>query len=140
MSIEELNDKRAALRAEHEAAEQAQAEIDLAALLDAEQEHGFGSVTSLKVRAYRKGLPTMVVVKSPGGTPFYRKYLDETSNAKSEMKKRDALLALGLACLAYPPKGELRDKMLEAFPGLTLSAGIAATKLAELEAESGKND
>lgn len=140
MSIEELNAKRAALRAEHESAEQAQAEIDLAALIDAEQEHGFGSVTSLKVRAYRKGLPTLVVVRSPGGTPFYRKYLDETSNAKSDMKKRDALLALGVSCLVYPPKGDLRDKMLEAFPGLSLSAGIAATKLAELEVESEKND
>lgn len=140
MSIEELNAKRAALRAEHEAAEQAQAEIDLAALIDAEQEHGFGSVTSLKVRAYRKGLPTLVVVRSPGGTPFYRKYLDETSNAKSDMKKRDALLALGVSCLVYPPKGDLRDKMLEAFPGLSLSAGIAATKLAELEVEAEKND
>lgn len=140
MGIEELKAKREALRAEYAEAEAKQAEIDLAALLDAEQEHGFGAVRSLKVRGYKKGLPTMAIVKSPGGTPFYRKYLDELANAKSDMKKRDAALALGRACIIYPPKGDVLDAMLDAFPGLPLSASMAAQKLAELETDEEKKD
>lgn len=140
MSIEELNAKRAALRAEHEAERLKQEEIDLAALLDAEHEHGFGAVKGLKVREFRKGLPTMAIVKSPGGTPFYRKFLDEVSNAKTDMKKRDAIVSLGMACLIYPPKGELRDKMIDAFPGLPVSASVTAQRLADLEEEQAKND
>lgn len=140
MGMKELQERREKLRAEYAEAESKQAEVDYAALVDAEEEYGFGAVQTLKVKQFQPGLPTFVVLRNPGGTPFYRKYLDEMGNAKSASKKQDANAALGVACLVYPPKGEIRDRMLQAFPGLSLSAGLAAQRLAELDAEDEKKE
>lgn len=139
MSIEEIQARRDAMRAEQEKARAEQHEIDLAALADAEEEHGYDSVRSLVVRGYKKGLPTMAIVKSPGGTAFYKRYSDQVRNSKGDAKKvGEAQELMGEGCMIYPPPGDVRREMAKAFPGLLVSCGIEAVKLAELDAEEEK--
>lgn len=137
--IGEIQARREALKAKHREAEQAQAEIDLCALADAEEEHGYGSVESLPVKDFVAGCPTMAIVKSPGGTPFYKKYTDQVRNARGDVGKvGKAQEVLGESCMVYPPPGEVRDRMLAAFPGLYVSCAVRAVKFAELDAETEK--
>lgn len=137
--IEEIQARREALKAKHVAAEQAQAEIDLCALADAEEEFGYGSVESLPVKDFVAGCPTMAIVKSPGGTPFYKKYTDQVRNAKGDVGKvGKAQEILGESCMIYPPPGEVRERMLASFPGLYVSCAVRAVKFAELDAETEK--
>ncbi len=138
--LEKVQAKREAMRLEWAAAEAAQNLIDQEALVDLEDEYGFGSVVSLKVPGFKKGLPTLAVVRSPGGgTGYYTKYKDQVRRAGKDAKKiGEAQEQIGEACLVYPPEGDLRKSMLEAFPGLMLSAGIAAVGLAELSADDEK--
>jgi len=138
--IEEIQARRDAMRAALAAKEQEQKAIDLEALADAEEEHGFGCVEPLHVRGYKEGIPTFAIIKSPGGTAYYRRYLDQLRNAKKESEKGKAQELLGESCVIYPPKGEARDAMLSAVPGLYVCAAIAACKLAELVAEDEKKD
>ena len=136
MSMEEIRARREAMRKEHEEAKAKQAEIDEAALLSAEEEHGFGAVEGVPVN-YQKGFPTKAVVKSPGGTHLFKAFQHETMNAKSGAKKIEAAEAFGLACIVYP-SGELLASMLKAFPGLASSAAAVASELAMGEAEEEK--
>jgi hypothetical protein len=139
VSRAEAEERRARLRAEAAQAESEQSDIDFAALVDAEEEHGFGAVESLKVSSYRAGVPTMAVIKAPSRT-YYRKYLDEFRNAKNDKARGVAQETLGQSCMVYPPSGDVRDRMLDAFPGLYVCAGIRAAKLGELDAEAEKKD
>ena len=84
--IEELQAKRAALRAEEEAAEEMQAEIDLAALVSAEEEHGFGSVRAIRFKGFRRGTPTMAIVIAPA-RGHYREYLKNVRGGKNDAAK-----------------------------------------------------
>lgn len=138
-ALEMIQERREALKEKHRKAEAAQAEIDLSALADAEEEHGYGSVESLPVKDFVAGCPTMAIVKSPGGTPFYKKYTDQVRNARGDaMKVGKAQEVLGESCMVYPPPGEVRDRMLAAFPGLYVSCAVRAVKFAELDAETEK--
>ena len=61
--LELLQERREALRAEDERLEAEQAEIDFAALVDLEEEHGFGSVRAIRFTgSYKRGTPTMAIV------------------------------------------------------------------------------
>jgi hypothetical protein len=44
-------------------------------------EHGDGAIGTLEVSGFVKGLPTLVVVKSPGGTPLYKRDTDMVRKA-----------------------------------------------------------
>lgn len=137
--LEEIQARRAKLREAHDSARLAQEEIDYAALADAEEEHGYGSVKSIVVESFKAGCPTLAVVKSPGGTAFYKRYSDQVRNAKGDAKKvGEAQELMGQGCMIYPPVGEVRKAMAEAFPGLFVSAGIVAVRMAELDAEEEK--
>lgn len=129
--IEELQAKRAALRAEEEAAEEMQAEIDLAALVSAEEEHGFGSVRAIRFKGFRRGTPTMAIVIAPA-RGHYREYLKNVRGGKNDAAKGEASERLGESCMVYPPHGsDMRRAMVEARPGVYVVAGIEVAKLAE---------
>lgn len=138
--LKALQERREKMKREYAEAEAKQAAIDLAALVSAEEEFGFGEVESLKVPSFKPGLPTLAIVRSAGGTHFYKAYLHESINAKSAAKKTAAVETLGTACMVYPPPGELRDKMAEAFPGMLASAGLAVVRLADLASDAEKKD
>ncbi len=133
-SIEELEERRAARRAEREKAEREQYATDLAALEGLEDEHG--KIAAVKV-AYTKGQPTRAFLKTPTGAQ-YRRYVDQISKAveKSNLRsQRDAQELLARSVWVYPKEEKDRAMMLEAFPGLLTSIAIAAANLAEGKAE-----
>lgn len=132
---------RAGRKAKIAEARAAQHLVDLRALNDLEEEHGDGSVVALEVSGFVEGLPTMVVIKSPGGTSFYNRYKD---NVRVAGKNAQAIGAaqeqLGRAVIVYPADDETRKKMFAAFPGTEISAGIRAVKFVELAAADEKKD
>ena len=136
MSMEELKARREAMRKADAEAEAKQAEVDFAALVDAEEEHGFGAVRPVKVKQYRAGLPTLIVVRAPSSNAF-KAFQHETINAKSGAKKVDAAEGFGAGCIVYP-SGALLASMVDAFPGLKSSAAAVAAELAMGEAEEEK--
>lgn len=138
--LELLQERREALRKEDEKLEAAQAEIDFAALVDAEEEHGFGSVRAIRFKgAYKRGTPTMAIVIAPE-RGHYREYLKGVlRSGKNDVAKGEAGERLGESCMIYPPHGsEMRAALLAARPGVYVVAGIEVAKLAEGGAEEEK--
>ncbi len=129
--LEELKAKREALREAEEMLEAEQSEIDMAALVSAEEEHGFGSVRAIYFRGYRRGSPTLAIVIAPE-RGHYREYLKNVRGGKTDTAKGEASERLGESCMVYPPAGsEARRAMLQARPGVYVVAGIEVAKLAE---------
>lgn len=138
MSIQEIQERRARMREEAERARAEQEAIDLLALADAEEQHGFGRVESLPVKHHVKGCPTFAIVKVPEAL-FYKRFNSAVASAKGKASAiLEAQEQIGQSCLIYPPKGEVRDAMEEAFPGLLVSCGQRAVKLAELDSAEEK--
>lgn len=130
--LELLQERREALRAEDERLEAEQAEIDFAALVDAEEEHGFGSVRAIRFAgSYKRGTPTMAIVIAPERA-HYREYLKSVRTAKNDSVRGEAGERLGESCMLYPPPdSEMRRALLAARPGVYVVAGIEVAKLAE---------
>lgn len=137
--LELLQERREALRVEEAQAEEAQAEIDFAALVSAEEEHGFGSVRAIRFKgSYKRGTPTMAIVIAPERA-HYREYLKNVRAGKNDTAKAEASERLGESCMIYPPHGsEMRSAMLAARPGVYVVAGIEVAKLAEGRIEDEK--
>ena len=134
----EIEEKRAKRKADAEAARAEQYEKDLEALDKLEEEHGDNRVAALEVRGYVKGLPTLVVVKSPG--KFYKRYTDKVRKAagKNATAVGEAQDELGEACIVYPSEPDVRKAMFAEFTGTLVSAAMRAIEFAELEADNEK--
>ena len=130
--LELLQERREALRAEDEKLEAEQAEIDFAALVDLEEEHGFGSVRAIRFAgSYKRGTPTMAIVIAPERA-HYREYLKAARTAKYDTVRGEAGERLGESCMLYPPPdSEMRSALLAARPGVYVVAGIEVARLAE---------
>ena len=130
--------KRALRKAGVEADRKAQYAIDLAALDEAEVQYGDDSVAALPVRGFVRGQPTMMIVRSPGGTPFYNRYKSMVRAAGKNVQAIGAAQEmLGGACIVYPAEAA-QEAFFAAFPGATISAGICAMKFVELSEEDEK--
>ena len=139
--VEEIEARRAARKAESSKARDAQYEKDLEAFEALEIEHGDGCVARLSVRGFVPGLPTFAVVKSPGGTSFYKRYTDMVRRAQKNTQAIGAAQdMLADSCLVYPADEATRAAMFDAFPGLRITAAIRALKFVELEEEEEKKD
>ena len=137
--IAAIEKRRAARKETAAAARAAQYAVDLEALDALEAEHGDGSVAALEVGGFVEGLPTLVVVRSPGGTSFYRRYTDMVRKAgKNAQAIGAAQDMLGESCIVYPADGEARARMFEAFPGTKITAALRALRFVELEAADEK--
>jgi len=130
-SIEEIQARRAARKAAHEAARVAQAERDLEALDALEVEHGDGRVAQLDLPSYVDGLPTTVLVRIPSGIE-YKRFRDQVRRAKSQVDVGAAQDLLASVCVVYPDAATY-ERVREAFPGTHDSAAIAAIKLADAQ-------
>lgn len=138
-TIAAIEAKRSERKAKLAEARSAQYARDLAALNDLEVEHGDGSVVALEVSGFVDGLPTMIVIKSPGGSSLYERYKSSVRKAGKNAEMIGAAQEqLGRGCVVYPDDAEARKAMSAAFPGLDLSAGIRAVKFVELEATDEK--
>jgi hypothetical protein len=111
---------------EFEAARQearaAQRDIDKLALLDLLDEYD-GDVVEVPLTHYRKGLPTMAIVRAPKRTEIKR-YQD-----MAQKKPTESTIQLGMTCLVYPSK-DVFAEMLERCPALDVSCGNAAVHMA----------
>ncbi len=134
MSVEDVEKRRALRREETAKKKAAQYEKDLDALDALEAEHGEECVAALEVPSFKEGLPTIVVVKSPGGTSFYARYKGIVRRAgKSHEAIGAAQEMLGESCIAYPADDAVKKALFEAFPGTALSAAVRVLKFVELE-------
>lgn len=141
-TADEIQEERAKRRKDLEKAEEAQNATDLEALNTLEIEHGDGMVRAVKVPTFMRGLPRRVFFKAPT-TPQYQRYTDTYGRATTKQSpagQRAALELLGKSCWLYPTNQEQREALVEAFPGLEVSVGLAAAKLGEAEQENEGKD
>ncbi len=137
--VEEIEARRAARQAELAKAEAAQYELDLEARDALEVQYGDGAVAGVKIR-FKAGFPTRIFLRTPKSVE-YKRYVDKVGRAAANKGKttadhlRAAQEELARACWVYPKEPEQREAVLEEFPGLLSSIVLAATTLAEGQAE-----
>jgi len=112
---------------------------DLEAIADLE-ENGGEALHTMTCSGFAPGVPVRIAFRAPTRSE-YKRYSDLTGKAaknKNDVKgHRDAQEQLARSCWVYPPANppELREAVLEAFPGAIISMAIEAVKLAELRSE-----
>jgi len=137
--IAEIEKKRADRKAALKAARTEQLAADLEALNALEEEHGDGSIARLDVDGFKKGLATFVALRAPSADE-YKRFCDMVTRAKDTAKRLDAQNLLAESCWVYPREADKKKEMLAAYPGLLLSIGTRAQKLADAaEAAEGKD-
>lgn len=131
-SIEEIEERIANMRAAATSAHAVQRAEDMHALEGAMCEHGVDRVAAVDWASWSEGLPTMAIFRTPKKPEFKR--FQDTANGKAIAANRDAIHALGLACLLYPTR-EVFEQMLEQSPGLVTIGGQHCARLAAGQAE-----
>ncbi len=136
-----IQERRAARKQELAKAREQQFAKDLEALDALEAEHGDESVAALDVGAWKPGHPSIMVVKSPGGTQLYKRYTDQVRRAgKNGEAIGKAQELLGESCIVYPSDEKERAAFFDAYPGAKVSAYVRVIKFVELAAEDEKKD
>lgn len=140
-TIQEIEERRAARKAELAAKKAAQAATDLEALDALEVEHGDDSVAAIEVGRYVENLPTMAVIRAPSAAE-YKRFSDQIAKSVQKdnaQQRREAAAMLAASIVVYPADAGARASLFDAFPGLVNSIVIEATKLVEGKArEEGK--
>lgn len=141
MSVADIEKRREERKAALAEAYEEQFEKDLFALDALEAEHGFGRVVRMNIKGFVPGLPTFIVIRSPGGTPLYKRYTDMVRAAgKNAAAIGAAQEMLGEASIVYPSEPEMLKALIKEFPGAKISAAIRAVACVELEAQEEKKD
>lgn len=134
-TLAELEEIQAKRQEEKAKVEDAQRAIDLAARMELEDK--FGAIASVGVARFVQGHPTKAHVRTPEPVE-YKKYLSQVHvgvDKKNLKLQREAQETLARVCWVYPATSEEREAMLEKFPGLLTSVGVAAAGLAEGRSE-----
>lgn len=138
-TLEAIEARRAARKAATAEARAAQYVIDMAALDKLEEEHGETNVKALHVKGYIKGLPTFVVVKSPGGTSYHKRFCDQVRAANGNKQAEGAAQdMLARASIVYPAEAEAQAAMVAAFPNMLNDVAGAAVEFVALRSEEEK--
>ena len=137
--LEAIEARRAARREATAAAKAVQYAADMAVLDKLEERFGEGQIKALHVPTFVAGLPTMVIIKSPSGTPSYKRFCDMVREAKGHPGAINAAgELLARTCIAYPEDAPTLKVMVEAFPNMLNDAANAAASFVQLQAESEK--
>jgi len=134
--VEEIEKRRSERRKAHDDARDAQALKDLEAIDALEAEHG-EPLHTMTANGFKHGVAVKVAFRAPSPTE-YKRYCDMVGRAQQKndaIERRRAQEMLAASCLMYPPEGEARKAMLEAFPGVLISLAIESAKVAELRNE-----
>jgi len=135
-TLEQIQARRAARKAELAELELEQRAIDLAAIDALEVELGDGNVAVREV-PFAIGLPVLAAVRTPNGVEMKR-YKDRLTREGAKADGIRAAEEIASACLVYPT-GEQRTALLAARPALLTALGTAALDLATGRAtEEGK--
>lgn len=144
MSMKDIEERRAALRKAHAEAYAAQYEIDFAAQVDLEDEHGFGRVHPVRIEedGWHVGAPTQIVVLLPVARDLKFKRFQQQIGAKNATaaQKLAASKLLADSCTVYPAAGsDELAAVLELAPGISEAAAAQiVTKVQGRAAEEGK--
>jgi len=140
MTLEAIERKRAARKADLQAAADVQRAIDVEALDGCEICHGDTSVCHVDV-SYTPGLPTMAVarVPKPAELKRYRARIKHRDGQVDVVAANEAAEELAASCLVYPDK-EIFAAMCEARPGLKAQLGSRASQLAAGKAAEEEKD
>ena len=141
-TIEEIEQRRAAIRAAYDKGRAEQEAIDLEAILAIEEEKG-EPIHTLTMHSFKSGVPVRLGFRTPS-TLEYKRMSDLVGRAvqnKDQQARRAAQEQFAAACLLYPPAdSDARKAALEVAPGLLLSLAIEAAKVAEARSdEEGKS-
>lgn len=138
-SLELIEERRAARKAAVKEQYAEQRAVDLEAIDAIEAELGDSNVAVIDV-PFTPGLPTCLAVRCPS-TPEVKRYQSRIKGA-AQNKEVDAIAAaeeIGLSCLRYPDK-EKRAAVIAARPGVVVTCGNEALKLAQGRAASEGKD
>lgn len=136
-----IEERRAKRREAMKAARRPQEVIDNKAIDNLEEEHGFDRLRVLRTPYFREGLPAAVVVKSPGGTSYWKRFQDQIRDAKGNKQLEGAAQdMLARACIVYPADAEVLKAMCVEFPNLLNDSAGAAATLGKLDMEGEKKD
>lgn len=131
--------RRAARKAATAEARDEQFIVDMKALDALEETHGETCVKALHVNGFVRGLPTLVVVKSPGGTSYYKRFQEQIRAAKGNKQlEGSAQDMLARSSIAYPSDDTAQKAMLDAFPNMLNDVALAAVEFVRLEGENEK--
>ncbi len=136
--LEEIEARRAARRTANIDARHAQEIVDLTEIDKLEEERG-DALHTCKVNRFVPGCVAKLAYRAPTRGE-YKRYSDTVFGgrnvAKGDLKSSvEAQRVLGEVCMVYPPKGEAREALLEACPGVMTTIGQLASKLGDAEAE-----
>lgn len=135
-----LEEKKAKRREEKASARKSQELIDARARDSAEEEHGFDRIRVLHTPYFFDGLPTIVIVKSPGGTSYWKRFQDQIRNSKGNKQMESAAQdQLARASIVYPT-AETLGAMCKEWPNLLNDASGAAARLGKMDSEDEKKD
>jgi hypothetical protein len=124
--MEDYAKKIEELKQEKQAAHDTQLQLDQRALYDLMVEHD-GDVAEVPVQVYRKGLPTMAIVRAPSRAEVKR--FQDRIQRDEKKGYTEGLIQVGVTCLLYPDKDTF-SQMLERVPSLDVACGRAAVEMA----------
>lgn len=133
--LAEIEAKRAARKAELQAARDAQKAIDLEAIDALEVEHGDSNIATLEI-PFSPDLPVMLAVRTPKPAELKR-YRDRVK-AKKDGTPGDPLMAaqeIAAVCIVYPSK-DVYAAVLEKRNGIDAQLGVLAVGLCAGKAEA----
>lgn len=134
-----IEERREARRAAKSKGRDAQFLLDMTELDKLEEEHGPDNVKALHAASFVEGLPTFIVVKSPGGTSYHKRFVDSVRKANGHKQLEAAAQdQLARASIVYPTDAAVMGAMLEAFPNMLNDASGAAVEFVKLRADDEK--
>jgi hypothetical protein len=135
MSVEEIEKRRADRKAAIAKARAAQYEKDLVEVDKLEVEHGDDRVSVLETPSFVAGLPTLVVLKTPG-EDYFKRYRGKVRRARKPNGQVDTV-AIGDAadelaecCIVYPDR-ETYQRMKAEWPSIHDNVITEANRLGE---------
>lgn len=139
-TLEELEQRREQKLAERKKKEEQQLVIDMEARDPLEDE--LGPVAAIQISPFVDGYPARAFVRAPTEVEYkrYTAQVGRNHEKKSTSGIRDAQDLLAKSCWVYPTTPDERKRMLERFPGLLTTIGIAAARLGEGKQEDEGKD
>lgn len=141
--LQAIQARRDARKAQEKAVYDAQRVLDMTALADLEDEHGYERVKSISLSGWRpgEGAATMIVVKLPRKSEsVFRRFEQMTSKAKEGTQaKLEAQTMLAESCIVYPSKKdnpELYNATMELAPGVLSNAAYQIVIAVQGQAEA----
>ena len=144
LTLEQIEARRAELRAANERAQDEQLTTDMARVLELEEEHGYDAVEVIRLARYRPGATALVVAEVPRASDHrFKRYRQVAGSEKSNSAaKTDAADLFAKSCMLYPsPKdqAELYEVTVDAAPGILGHVALQLVKAVQgRELEEGK--